>query len=115
MVGDIYYNSIESLIINFSSILEYFLKDIMRLNMMRNYSPLKKGVVESKLLINPVDIVEFDEIEQIRIKYIINISNSMCTGELWSIKFKRYLKFLSLPDNLFGKAINKKIDSIWRV
>ena len=115
MVGDIYYNSIKSLIINFSSTLEYFLKDSMRLNMMRNYSLLKKGLAESKLSINPIDIVEFDDIEQIRLKYINNISNSMCTGELWTSKFKRYLKFLSLPDNLFGEAINKKIDSIWSV
>lgn len=38
MVSELYYNSIKNLVINFSSTLEFFLKDSIRLNMMRNYS-----------------------------------------------------------------------------
>ena len=49
IVGDLYYSSIKSLIINFSSTLEYFLKDSMKLNMMRNYSLLKKFWLIPKL------------------------------------------------------------------
>ena len=39
----------------------------------------------------------------------------MCSGEMWSGKFKKYVKFLSLPNNLLGETINKKIDSIWKM
>ncbi|MDR0920539.1 MAG: hypothetical protein LBM93_15035 [Oscillospiraceae bacterium] len=115
MIGHFYYNSIKSLIIDFTSTLEYFLKDNMRLNMKRNYALLKKGLYDSKISIKPIDIVEFDDIELIRLKYIIEISNIICTGELWSNKFKKYVKFLSLPNNLFDQDINKKIDAIWKI
>ena len=62
IVGDLYYSSIKSLIINFSSTLEYFLKDSMKLNMMRNYSLLKKVLTDTKTVINPIEIVEINDI-----------------------------------------------------
>lgn len=115
MVNEIYYNAIKTLVINFTSTLEYFLRDSMRLNMMRNYSLLKKGLMESKQSINPIDIVEIDDIELVRLKYINNISNIMSLGELWSKKLKKYIKFLGLPNSLYAEVINKKIDSIWKM
>lgn len=115
MVSELYYNAIKSLIINFSANLEFFLKDSMRLNMMRNYSLLKKGLIESKKAINPTDIVEINDIEQIRLKYINNISNIMSSGELWSNRIKKYVKFMGLPKDLYVEAINKEIDSIWKM
>lgn len=115
MLSKLYYNSLKSLIISFSATLEFFLIDSMQLNMMRNYSLLKKGLIESKQLIDPKDIVDIDDIELVRLKYIKNISNNMCSGEMWSGKFKKYVKFLSLPNNLLGETINKKIDSIWKM
>lgn len=115
MLSKLYYNFLKSLIISFSATLEFFLKDSMQLNMMRNYSLLKKGLIESKQVIDPKDIVDIDDIELVRLKYIKNISNNMCSGEMWSGKFKKYVKFLSLPNNLLGETINKKIDSIWKM
>ena len=115
MLSKLYYNSLKSLIISFSATLEFFLKDSMQLNMMRNYSLLKKGLIESKQVIDPKDIVDIDDIELVRLKYIKNISDNMCSGEMWSGKFKKYVKFLSLPNNLLGETINKKIDSIWKM
>ena len=115
LYSKLYYNSLKSLIISFSATLEFFLKDSMQLNMMRNYSLLKKGLIESKQVIDPKDIVDIDDIELVRLKYIKNISNNMCSGEMWSGKFKKYVKFLSLPNNLLGETINKKIDSIWKM
>ena len=115
MVSQLYYNSIKSLIINFSSTLEFFLKDNIRLNMMRNYSLLKKGLMETKQVIDPKDIVENNDIELVRLKYINIISSAVCSGELWSNKFKKYIKFLDLPNNLCSQSIHKKIDSIWKV
>lgn len=115
MLSKLYYNSLKSLIISFSATLEFFLKDSMQLNMMRNYSLLKKGLIEYKQVIDPKDIVDIDDIELVRLKYIKNISNNMCSGEMWSGKFKKYVKFLSLPNNLLGETINKKIDSIWKM
>lgn len=39
----------------------------------------------------------------------------MCSGELWSEKFKKYIKVLSLSKDLNGEAVNKKVDSIWKM
>ncbi|MFR0577001.1 HEPN domain-containing protein [Limosilactobacillus reuteri subsp. suis] len=115
MVSELYFGSLKSVIISFSANLEFFLKDSMQLCMMRNYSLLKKGLIESNQVITPKDIVDMDSIESVRLKYINIISNRMCSGEMWSGKFKRYIKFLALPNELLGKNINKEIDSIWRM
>ena len=112
-VGEIYYSSIKNLIISFSSTLEFFLKDSIRLNMMRNYTLLKKGLIENKFTINPKDIVDCKDIEEIRLKYILNLSEYICSGELWKNKLKKYIKLLSLPDELWKDSINNRIDSIW--
>lgn len=115
MVGEMQFNSIKILVVNFSSTLEYFLKDSLRLNMMRNYSLLKKGLKETNISIDPIDIIEIDDIKKIRLKYINEISNVVCSGELWSKKFRKYIKFLGLPNGIYGESINKKIDAIWRM
>ncbi len=113
IVGDLYYSSIKSLIINFSSTLEYFLKDSMKLNMMRNYSLFKKVLVETKTVINPIEIVEINDIEQLRLRYICEISDHVCSGELWKAKLKKYINLLDLPKYLVAEEVNNKINSIW--
>lgn len=115
MVSELQYNSIKFLAIEFSSILEYFLKDSIRLNLMRNYSLLEKALMETNQVIDPKDIVEVNDIEQIRYKYIINISEHLCSGELWKNKFKKYLKLLGLSKDLSYDPINNKIDAIWEM
>lgn len=114
IVSELYYSSIKSLIINFSSTLEFYLKDSMKLNMMRNYSLLKKVLVETKCAIDPIDIVEIDDIEQLRLKYICEISDHMSSGELWKAKFKKYINLLALPKHLGEDETNNLIDSFWR-
>ena len=114
IVGDLYYSSIKSLIINFSSTLEYFLKDSMKLNMMRNYSLLKKVLADTKTVINPIEIVEINDIEQLRFKYICEISDHVCSGELWKAKLKKYINLLALPNHSGTEEINNRIDSIWK-
>ena len=113
-VGEIYYSSIKNLIISFSSTLEFYLKDSIRLNMMRNYSLLIKGLMDSKLSIEPKDIVDYNDIEEIRLKYIFNLSEHICSGELWTNKLKKYIKLLSLSNDLCTDSVNSRIDSIWR-
>ena len=115
ILGDLYCSIIKSLTISFVSRLELFLKDSMRLCMMRNYSLLKKGLYEYKITIEPLDIVEYNDIDKMRLKYINIISNKVSSGELWSEKFKKYVKFLSLSNNLQGEDINHRIDSIWKM
>lgn len=115
MVSELYYSSLKSLIINFSATLEFFLKDSMRLHMMRNYSLLKKGLIESKQVIDPKDIVDIDDIESVRFKYIKYISNGVCSGDMWSGKLKKYVKFLDLPNDLLTREENEKIDNIWKM
>lgn len=114
IVGNLYYSSVKSLIINFSSTLEYFLKDSMKLNMMRNYSLLKKALTDTKTIINPIDIVKFNDIEQLRHKYICEISDHVCSGELWKEKLKRYINLLDLPKYLMAEEVNNRIDSVWK-
>lgn len=115
MVGELYYGEIKNLTVSFVSRLEFFLRDSMQLNMMRNYSLFKKALVESGIVVDSLDIVKFDDIETIRLKYIKYISNKMCSGELWSEKLKKYIKVLSLSKDLNGEAVNKKVDSIWKM
>lgn len=114
MVSSLYYASIQSLIISFSSTLEFFLKDNVKLNMMRNYSLLKKALFETNQVIDPKDIVDIKDIELIRLKYINIISQRMCSGELWKSKFKKYVKIMSLPKKLYNETINDRIDSLWK-
>lgn len=114
LVGELYFSSIKNLIISFSSTLEFYLKDSIRLNMMRNYSLLKKGLIESNLSIDPKDIVDCKDIDEIRLKYIKILSEHICSGELWKNKLKKYIKLLSLSNNLCTNAVNSRIDSIWK-
>lgn len=113
--GELYYSFIKSLIINFSSNLEFFLKDSLKLNMMRNYSLFKKILADTKTVVNPIDIVEVEDIDELREKYIIQLSEHICSGELWKAKFKKYTSFLDLSKNLVNEEINSRIDSIWQV
>ena len=115
IVGELYYSSIKSLIISFSSTLEFYLKDSMKLNMMRNYSLFKKALADTKQTIKPVDIVEVNDIELLRLKYICEISEHICSGELWKAKFKRYINLLAMPKYLWEDETNNLIDSFWKV
>lgn len=115
MVGELYYSSIKNLAINLTSSLEYYLKDNMRLNMMRNYSLLKKIMLETKTVIDPKDIIDIDEIELLREKYIYEISEHVCSGELWKTKFKKYINLLDLPKSLVTEEINNRLDSFWQL
>jgi len=116
IVGDIYYNSIKILVVNFTSTIEFFLKDTMRLYMMCNFSLFRKGLNDAKISIAPNDIIDYDDVNELRLKYIKNIANIMSTGELWSNKLRKYISFLNLPKDLGKNAVvNLKIDSIWKM
>lgn len=113
MVGMVHHNSIITGVIKLTSSFEYFLNDLVSLCMMRNYGLLKKGL--SDIQINPVDIVEFNEIKELRYKYIEIITQDKCKGELWSKKLKRVCSFLGLSNKYFSSPINNTIDSIWKM
>ena len=83
--------------------------------MMRNYSLFKKALADAKQTIDPIDIVEIKDIEQLRLKYICEISDHICSGELWKAKFKKYINLLDLPKHLSGDETNNLIDSFWKV
>ena len=114
VIGELYFSFIKSLIVNFSSNLEFFLKDSLKLNMMRNYSLFKKILNDTKTVVNPIDILEVEDIDELRKKYIIQLSEHICSGELWKAKFKKYIGFLDLSKNLVNEEINGRIDSIWQ-
>jgi hypothetical protein len=115
MVREIYLNTLKISILNFTSYIEFFLKDSLALCMKRNYSLLNKGLSDEGVSITPKDITEFQDIIQIREKYIYLISDYKCKGELWSNKFKCFINFLSLPKSLLSNEINIKMDSFWRL
>ena len=68
----------------------------------------------SNNVINPIEIVEINDIEQLRFKYICEISDHVCSGELWKAKLKKYINLLALPNHLGTEEINNRIDSIWK-
>lgn len=107
----LHHNAIITSIVDFTSTFEFFLNDIVTLCMKRNYSLLKKGLKEVQ--INPIDIVDYEDLKELRYKYISIISQSKCSGELWSKKLKRVSTFLSLSNKYYTHEVNKTIDSIW--
>ena len=111
MVGMIQHNAIITGVIKFTSSLEYFLNDLVSLCMVRNDSLLKKGLKE--IQINPFDIVDMDDLNKIKKKYIGIIAQDKCRGELWSKKLKRVCSFLEVSDKYYADSINKAVDSIW--
>ena len=71
-------------------------------------------MADTKTVINPIEIVEINDIEQLRFKYICEISDHVCSGELWKAKLKKYINLLALPNHLGTEEINNRIDSIWK-
>ena len=74
---------------------------------------MQKVLVETKTVINPIEIVEINDIEQLRFRYICEISDHVCSGELWKAKLKKYINLLDLPKYLVAEEVNNKINSIW--
>ena len=111
MVGMVQHNSIITGVIKLTSSLEFFLNDLVSLCMVRNNSLLKKGLKD--IQINPFDIVEMDDLNKIREKYIGIITQDKCKGELWSKKLKRVCSFLEVSDKYYADSLNKAVDSIW--
>lgn len=111
MVGMVQHNSIITGVIKLTSSLEYFLNDLVSLCMIRNNSLLKKGLKD--IQINSFDIVDMDDLNKIREKYIEIIAQDKCKGELWSRKLKRVCSFLEVSEKYYADSLNKAIDSIW--
>lgn len=111
-VGRLRHMLIQSGIINMTASLEFFLSNIVSFRMQRNPSYFKKAIGTNAPKINPKDLVDFTDIDQLREKYIDEIAQSICQGELWSKKLEHVCKFLNVnsPD-----PIHKTIDSIWEM
>ena len=115
MLSELQYSALRGVIISFTALLEQYLKDSIKLNMMRNSSLLLKGLHDSKTIIEPNDLLQYDDVDSIKMKYINNISVSVCSGELWKEKIRKYVKFMSLNKELSQRMINNKIESVWKV
>lgn len=115
LLGDLYFNSVKSVVISFTSTLENYLKNSLKSRLGLNDSLLKKALAESKITIDPMDIVDFDDIGSLQEKYKREISDYVCTGELWKAKFKKYINTLALSKALATEEINNRLDAIWRM
>lgn len=103
---------IKSGIINMTASLEFFLSNIVSFRMRRNPSYFKKAIEMNAPKIKPNDLVDYTDIDQLREKYIDEIAQGICQGELWSNKIERVCKFLNVKSQ---NPIYKTIDSIWKM
>ncbi|OTW93888.1 hypothetical protein BK702_03730 [Bacillus thuringiensis serovar cameroun] len=115
LVGEMYLDSIKNAIINFTANIEAYLKNSLSLYMKRNYSLIRKGLAEEKISIEAKDVFDFDDIKEIREKYIYIISDYKSLGELWSKKFKKYSKFIGIPKEFSSNKIHSRIDAFWKL
>lgn len=115
LLSELLYGEISELTVCFSSLLESYLKTSLRLLMKRSDSLLRKGLKESDQKINPIDIADMSDMDMLRDKYIGFISDSICSGEMWNGKLKKYIRFLDLDMNFLNEGVNSRINSIWKM
>lgn len=106
-------NTVISSILAFTSSLEFFLKDIVGLCLIRNSSLRKKAFSNYK--ISATDLEKYHTIDQIKKVHIEAISNLQTSGSLFIPKFRKMSKFLGLKDNSDNTKLLKSLDSIWEL
>lgn len=104
-------NAISSCILNYTSSSEYFLVDLIQWKL-NDKRILKRALDLKDIVIKKFDIVDFENIEDLRAKYIQQLSGQFSEGELWTKKISNACKLFDIPFDKNQKVI-KSIDSIW--
>ncbi|MBL7683761.1 MAG: hypothetical protein JNK00_10415 [Flavipsychrobacter sp.] len=104
-------NAISNCILNFTSATEYFLIDLIEWKL-QDKNLFKRALDIKDTEIRKFDIVDFDSIEDLRKKYIKQISAKFSEGELWAKKMQNAAKLFDIPFDKTSKTI-KSIDTVW--
>lgn len=109
--SEIRISALSNSIINYTSACEYYLSDFIRL-MLTNNKLFKRGLDLINISINKFDIIEFNDIEDLRNKYMNQLSAEYSKGELWAKKFSNAHRLFDIQFNK-NDLIIQSIDSIW--
>ncbi|WYP27183.1 hypothetical protein NSQ54_03450 [Alkalihalobacillus sp. FSL W8-0930] len=115
LIGSVYLDSIRTATINFTVYLEAFLKESLNSCMKNNYSLLNKGLSDKKITFTANDIVTFNDIEDIREKYINKVTDYKTLGMLWHKKYKNYSNFIGLPKEFSSDKLHKQLEALWKL
>ncbi|RNI28720.1 hypothetical protein [Rufibacter latericius] len=111
LVTEIRLNAISSCIINYTSSTEYFLVDLIKWKL-RDKRLLRRAMDLKDIAIKKFDIIEFEDIEKLREKYINHLAGEFSFGTLWSKKLGNTHKLFDLSFDKHSNVI-KSIDSVW--
>jgi hypothetical protein len=111
LLPEIRMNAILSCILNYTSSTEYFLVDLI-LWKLKDKRLFKRALDLKETVVRKFDIVEIDSIEDLRNKYILQLSGQFSEGELWAKKMSNASKLFDVPFDK-NSQITKSIDSIW--
>lgn len=105
--------ALSNAILNFTSASEFYLSDLIRLKLSKIPNLLKRALDLKNININKMDIINFDDIEKLRNKYIEQLSYEFCGGELWTKKFMAASKLFDIPQDK-NTSLLISVDSIWK-
>lgn len=111
LLQEIRLNAISSCILNYTSSTEYFLVDLIQWKL-NDKRILKRALDLKEVVIKKFDIADFETIEELREKYILQLSGQFSEGELWTKKISNASKLFDIPFDK-NQQIFKSIDSIW--
>ena len=114
VVPEIRMSALSNAVLNYTSATEYYLSDLMQLKLVRFPGLFKRALDLRDISINRMDIVNFTTIEDIKKKYIDQISYDSIRGELWTKKFAGASKIFDVPINRTSPLL-RSIDSIWEL
>ncbi|MDX2008310.1 MAG: hypothetical protein SFU83_23950 [Meiothermus sp.] len=100
-------------IIAFTSGVEFFLQDIVKLCLIRNSNLRRKGFAD--LSISALDLEEMPTLDEVKLKYIEILANQHTSGKLFSHKYKKSKQFLGIRDTNIDESLCASLDSIWEV
>lgn len=111
LLSEIRLNAISSCIINYTSSTEYFLVDLIKFKL-KDKRLLKRAMNLKNISVSKFDIAEFDDIAELREKYINQLANEFSFGTLWTKKISNAHKLFDLNFDKNSKTI-KSVDSVW--
>lgn len=113
MLNGLQSSFISSTIINFTSTTEHYLKDMIKLSLQRNAGFRKRAFKDFQL--SAMDLEEFEDVNKIKIKIIRLIASDQSKGPLFSSKFSKTCKFLTVYESALSASLLKSLDSIWEL
>lgn len=112
VLDEVRLSAISNAILSYTSATEFYLSDLIQLKLEKMPNLFKRALDLKEVSINRMDIVNFSSIEQMRKKYIKQLSYEFIGGELWTKKFIGASKLFDIPVEKTSLLL-KSIDSIW--